>query len=494
MNCFHPFKIALISLLVWSSFSSLKAQQLISYEVLDTFTTADINGLMDDLGLPAGIVVPEYDVVYCKVLYNTAYKTLDNQVQASGGMAIPLIDDCPLPLVSYQHGTQAKVNNVSSNMNGGQWEVTILYASVGYMVGSPDYLGLGDPDPEVIVHPYMHHWSQAHTTINMLRAGREIAEAEGIALNDQIFFFGYSQGGSASVAAQKYIEEFYSDEFQVTANAPMSGAYDLKVAQVELIASDEVYPTPGYLPYIIIGYESIYDVLYDDPSEMFVAPYDSLMPALFYGGEHSIGAINGMSEPIPKHMIQDSVVEAFISDTLHPFRQLLAESHLLEWAPQAPVKLHYCSGDEQVTYLNSENAYDQWTANGAPNVEKANFGPFTHNDCALFCFVAARDYFDSFKLNCDGTPPGNPVGIAIDEQLSQRLFAFPNPGSDLVRIGIAHQDYTVVVYDLLGKKVLNQNNDNDLDVSDLSNGTYFFQVSDKQNGAFLGSGSFVVTH
>lgn len=380
----------------------LSAQEVISYEKLRTYEAAEIGELLAGIGVPAGFIVPEYDVDIYKVLYRTPYLHRDSLVQASGAIAIPHAPDCTFPLASYFHGTQSKASNSASHLNGGQYEVGLALASTGYIVSMTDYLGLGFPDEKVLIHPYIHLFSQGHTGVNMIRATKQVvAETEMANLNDQLFLFGYSQGGYATMAVQRIIEEEFPDEFNITYSIPMSGPYDLVEAQVDLIASDEPYPTPGYLPYILLAYQSIYGNLYENISEGLKAPYDSLMPALFYSKEYSIGYINNQSTDVPKHMVIDSLIEAFEGDLNHPLREDLRENHLLDWAPQAPVRILYCRGDDQVTYLNSEYAYDSWTANGAPNVLKDDLGDHDHNGCALFAFLIGKSVLDENReQNC----------------------------------------------------------------------------------------------
>jgi len=464
--------LPLITFFIVATLSTSAQEVIISYEKVKSYTIEGLDSLMVDVGVPPGIIVPEYPIDIYKVLYKTPYLHLDSLVQASGAIVVPQTD-CPLPIANYQHGTQARRSSAPSTLNGGQIEVAMIFASTGYVVSVPDYLGLGDSDPKVIIHPYIHAFSQAHTSINIMRATREIAADQAVTLNDQIFLFGYSQGGFGTAAVHKEIEANYSEEFQITASAPMSGPYDLKEAQVDLIASDDPYPTPGYLPFIFLAYQSIYGNLYDeDISEVLLAPYDSLMPALFYSGEYSIGYINNQSPDVPKTMVKDSVIEAFMTNSDHPLRLDLNDNHLLDWTPQAPIKLYYCRGDDQVSYLNSENAYDSWTANGATNVEKQDFGNLTHNDCALFCFLDARTYFNSFVDSCTVSSTVTTISPVKSIEL------YPNPASHRVNVYSSYTPQTqeIHLFNVLGKRVLVERNTPSIDVSRVPEGTYIYQI------------------
>jgi len=256
------------------------AQVTVSYQLIQSYSVQDINSIMNTMGVPNGILVPEYGVDFYRVLYTTEYK--DSMVVVSGAMMIPKNMTCPAPLTSYQHGTTSNKLGVPS-YNSSEKNICLLFASEGNIVLAPDHVGLGAST--INLHPYMHGWTEAHATINLLRAAREIIPEDediDIEMSNQIFLFGYSQGGTSTCHAAKVIEELYSDEFTVTAIAPLSGAYNLSGAQTDFINNGEPYATPGYLPYIIMGYQSIYPELYDELSDIFVEPYASMFPNLVF--------------------------------------------------------------------------------------------------------------------------------------------------------------------------------------------------------------------
>ena len=389
-----------MSILCSLPFSSF-GQILLTYEKLETYSIQDLENMATNAGIPPSLIGIETSVDFYKVTYLTPYLHPDSLVQASGAIVLPTNPFCSYPLMGYGHGTQSKRSKVASNRDGGQWEIGALFASTGYVVSLPDYLGMGDADPRVPIHPYTHAYSQANTMINMLRSARELCATEDVELNDQVFLFGYSQGGGATVAAVKEIEENYSNEFQIAGSAPMSGAYDLIDAQVDLILSENVYPTPGYLPYVVLAYQSVYGNLYSDVSEFLKSPYDSIIPELFFEGNTGINSINNQCPPVPKDIVVDSTLDAFINDPNHPLKLNLQENDLITgWYPTTPMKLIYCQGDDQVSYLNSENAYNTWSNAGAPFLSKADLGSSDHQGCASFAILLARSYFDSIAVNC----------------------------------------------------------------------------------------------
>jgi hypothetical protein len=108
--------------------TSVFAQVTVSYELIQTYSVENINSLITEMGLPSGIVVPEYGVDFYRVLYTTEYK--DSMVVVSGAMVVPKNMTCPAPLTSYMHGTTSKKLNVPS-YNSSEKEICILFASEG---------------------------------------------------------------------------------------------------------------------------------------------------------------------------------------------------------------------------------------------------------------------------------------------------------------------------------------------------------------------------
>lgn len=68
------------------------------------------------------------------------------------------------------------------------------------------------------------------------------------------------------MATTREIQLNHSDEFTITASAPMSGPYDMSGAQTDYVLSDEPYGAPFYLPYLMFAYNEVYK-MYDSPSD-----------------------------------------------------------------------------------------------------------------------------------------------------------------------------------------------------------------------------------
>jgi pimeloyl-ACP methyl ester carboxylesterase len=370
------------------------AQQLVSYEELATYTVAQIDSIYLANGIPGFALPSTYDVKVYKVDYNT----LDADslpILASGAFFVPINPACHVPLASYQHGTILNKQEVPSTLQAGEVIVGYAMASDGYAVCMPDYLGLGDSPG---LHPYVHAETEAHAVADMLVASLDICDAIGITRNNQLFLVGYSQGGHATMAAHQLIQEHYGNYFTVTASSPMSGPYDLSGVQADIISSGAIYPNPGYLPYLLLAYNSIYH-LYDSTSDYLVAPYDTLLPPLF-DGTHSMDEVNSVMPDIPSEIIVPAVLDSFNNDPNYKLRSVLKENDTYFWIPNSPMRMYYCEGDQDVNYMNAIVAYDTFTAYGASGISLQSSGAsYDHVACALPSLLNVKFWFDSLRLD-----------------------------------------------------------------------------------------------
>jgi len=188
------------------------------------------------------------------------YYSLDHNqdiIELSGAIIYPL-DNSRHPLLSIQHGTVTERTAVASvdPMNSSAGMSGLLTGALGYVTLIPDFAGYGDSHA---MHPYMHAESLANSVIDFIRAARVYCDDNNILLNEKLFLTGYSEGGYATLAAQRKMEMDLSDEFSLTAIAPMAGAYDLEGVAKRIFEADS-YTYPTYIAYLFVAYSEIYDL------------------------------------------------------------------------------------------------------------------------------------------------------------------------------------------------------------------------------------------
>lgn len=389
MKFFGAILLGLFSMQLWATNAKLE-----SYEKVASYTLADLKTFWQKTGVPEFIAPLSNGIDVYEVIYQSTW--IDSTpIKASGLYFVPQGNHQNLPLIVYHHGTQIEKDR--KIRLGGEQGICIGFAADGYAVLMPDYFGLGKGEKK---HLYIHAETEALAAIDMHRSVRQLNSLLGITWSDKLFITGYSQGGHAAMATHIKMQKDYPNEFKVTASAPMSGPYDVSGDQGSVMFKE--YSHPGYLPYLIYSYQEVYKLV-PDVNAIFKAPYDTLLPPLF-DGTHSMGYINKLLPAIPKDIMTDEIVRAFLEDSNFVFRRALQQNDVYNWKPEAPVLLCYCKGDEQVSYKNSITAHKTMKANGAKNVRLKHCGKkFSHGTCALYTVIFTKMWFDSFV---DGSENG----------------------------------------------------------------------------------------
>ena len=119
--------------------------------------------------------------------------------------------DGEFPFVIYNHGTTIRPERRLGY--NGEEQIALMFSTDGYGVAMPDYVGLGHGER---VHLYVHAESEANAGIDMMKAIDEMNTEFNIKRNKLLFTTGYSQGGHASFAAHKYLEELNDGSFHQT--------------------------------------------------------------------------------------------------------------------------------------------------------------------------------------------------------------------------------------------------------------------------------------
>jgi len=366
--------------------------KVLSTQLLRQFSLSQIASYLNADGVPTTNAV--WTVQYYKIVYETV-DPFGLPIIASGGLFVPQGVVGAMPLLSDQHGTEIYKAWVPSQNDYYWFSEALFFASSGYLTLMPDYLGLGESPG---LHPWLHSKTEASAVVDMLRAVKTFCTESNIAFNSQLFLTGYSQGGHATAAVQREIETHHTNEFTVTASAPMAGLYDVS-GILHFVAASNDFRKPFGIVYPLAAWLPIYDFA-ETMEELLASPYDQTLPPLF-DGSHILGddilpamAI-GVESTLDANFLSD-----LRSDTNHPFWQATADNDLLDWAPRAPMHLYHCSGDDRAPYWNAVSALHAYTNNGACCVELTNpetGGPLNHDQCWAPSMVATKAWFDSMK-------------------------------------------------------------------------------------------------
>ncbi len=410
-----------------------------------------------------------YDVDAYKIMYNTT-DVDGTPTIASGIVAVPKGRACDsLGMVSYAHGTVLKKESVPSR-NTNETFIAMGYASTGAVTVAPDYLGLGD-NPGL--HPYMHAESEATATIDLIRAAKEyLRDTLGVYLSGELFSTGYSQGGHASMATVKYIQDNgLLSKFDVVAAGPASGPYNLSGTQAKNILSNQPYSNPGYICYMLFGLNRVYGNFFQNYSDILKSPYDTLIPP-YFDGTYDMATVNALLPDTISGYIQDSVLANFRNDSVaknHPIWQAMLAQDNFDWKPSFPIEMYYCTLDEQVDFKNALDAEMAMNAKGA-NATAVDKGAQNHGGCVIPALLAALDFYHANTNSCT---------ISLTEMnLSHTVKMYPNPADDYVIIEAEEKAVQIRVYNSSGDLVISERGSTQtkIQTESWSRGFYLVQI------------------
>jgi predicted esterase len=338
--------------------------------------------LLEAAGIDTSGLDGKYGVSIHTLVYKTA--TPDGRlIDASGVVAYPLkLGGAPSPLLSYQHPTLFTDDDAPS-LSANTDNVLKLLAGIGFIVVMPDYIGYAESADEV--HPYVQAQGLAAAVVDMIRAARTLLARNGIAGNGQLFLTGYSEGGYATLAAHKEMEQNLAAEFGVTASMPAAGPYDMSATAQYMVGLD-INDNPQFLGFVFKAYDHWHG--WNRLDDMFQAPYNNVI-ATYYDGTQSSGAVQAALTTSMADLFTPAFRDEFLGGGEATVKAGFAANDIYDWAPQAPTRLFHGEDDDIVPHFNAETAETVMLAAGAPDVSLVNCTtpltsiPRNHENCVV---------------------------------------------------------------------------------------------------------------
>lgn len=336
-------------------------RQLISATFQDTKTAAEIQLLIQLSGRNLSPTIFKYDVNQYKVTYRTTYK--DQSIEASGIVVLPVTKD-PVSMLSFQHGTIVEYSDAPSALNENDPELYLLaaLASTGFVTVVPDYIGFGES--KEIFHPYYVEEPTADAVIDNIKAANELAKDNNVNFTNELFLAGYSQGGYATLAAHKAIEETPIEGIELMNSFPAAGGYDID-AMREYFFTRETYNQPFYMAYVGRAYQTYYG--YSNLlTDFFNEPYASRVPAII-NGINSQGFINSQLTTQISALLSESMRLNITTDPKYAYLlNAFGENSLTDWVPTKKIFFYHGDADATVPFENSVITLNKLKANGTP--------------------------------------------------------------------------------------------------------------------------------
>ncbi|WP_229365642.1 lipase family protein [Fibrisoma montanum] len=340
---------------------------LVSSKLIGEYQANELRGRFSGALAPVQLFV-RYGIKVYRIEYTTT-NTDGKPVKASGALLVPNKEGA-MPLISAQHGTIASDAEAPSYYKSGSEIYTFgtLFAAQGYIVAAPDYIGYGASKD--LPHTYEHREGLATASLDMLRASREFLAGQKVNWDNRLFITGYSEGGYASMALQKKIEEETGNEFNLVASSLGAGAYD-KTATMRYLVTSRTTTNSDYnrlYTWVLLTYDRIYG-LNRPASYYFKEPYATRVAQSGRNASISVSLNDAFT---------DSFKKAANEGTDQAFVDAVADNDVYDWKPRTPTRLYHGTADNLVFFFNSQHAYDAMQKRGATNVKLYPIRNATH--------------------------------------------------------------------------------------------------------------------
>ena len=134
--------------------------------------------------------------------------------------------------------------------------------------------------------------------------------------------------------------------------------------------------------------------------------------------------------------------------------------------------------------LSFNQPLNGWNTSSVTDMEKMfKFAILFNQNISNWCVTNITSEPAQFSINSPLSESNKPVWgscptASLDDQNQLDISIYPNPSSDTVYIDGNYTQLKVVVYDILGKQVMNKSITNSIDISQLEKGVYILQLSD----------------
>lgn len=317
-----------------------------TFEIVQSAKESDIvpTLLLNILGtFIQNIEVPEavYNVRPINITYTTKEPWTGQEIKASGAILIPTEIDFNPAIISLHHATIDTDLGTPSQQVVGVNEITLAkyYASLGYIVSFPDYIGYGSSSE--INHPYEDLASLGSTSHDMLKATKEYLEVQEIKHSKELFLVGYSEGATATIAHAELAQK--NNDFELLGSFAGGGSFD-KLEFIKLLSvKDEVIESvPNYI-WALNTLNQLNQDLNRSWSFYLNEPNDQKLDA--YGPINGL-IPNDLIELNPKKLFKNSFIEAILSGEDNEFITALNDNSIESLNLNSPISLFYIPQDE----------------------------------------------------------------------------------------------------------------------------------------------------
>lgn len=369
----------------------------IEFELFDTWSVDKLNAILEqDFPAFAGIDVTYTPAQNAVRLYRVSYNSVipeqgNRPIRTSGLIAIPDVAATTLPIVSYQHGTVYRKEEVPSTPeNSPETQLMIAqFAAQGYIVIGADYFGMGtSSEPE----GYMVKASHQQATVDMLFAARPIIKQLGFD-TDELFLAGWSQGGFVTTAMLEKLEEIgVPVNAAATASAPIDLAAEISGLLYFPREIDAAWMGTTFI-LSSFAFENYYSV-------------PGLAASVIKPEHYEVARAAYLREPfdfakIPT-TLEDLLRPEYFEPNFYensPYGKLMAETQAYRRVISVPMRNYYGEADEAIPVGVARMAmtYQQSLGAGNDTVEAISTGETNHRGTYAKAVPEWKTWFDTLS-------------------------------------------------------------------------------------------------
>lgn len=351
-------------------------------------------------------------VTYEVVTYESTNPNMQTTCDVSALLIKPNVKgNPPLPLLSYQHGTQLmralapSCFSLLEPLNFMEVLVAMFMAAYGgYTVVMPDYQGMGKMGLEEgtkINQPYVAAEPLAQSVGDLLL---DVKKRPDINWNNRLYMIGYSQGGYVTMAAAHELQKNPKyQEFKVNACAPCAGPYSLSQAMLQIMAGDKPYKFGFFLPMAIRGFNARYGDGYGNgiftKEKAFKPQYQDIYDLA--DGYHTPEDVMAKMPAVPSETLSAEVLNQLKTKEGAGYEALVNNDDY-KWNPSMPMYMYQCPDDDVVPYENSIIAETWFRKENLfiPLVPMfyLPFNTVIHVEAAIPCLISAYTWLKTFEM------------------------------------------------------------------------------------------------
>ncbi len=366
----------------------------VSYQYLTTWPVERLNQILTTdapafFGTSIAYTPARNAVRLYRVTYSSVVPERDNrQITATGLLAVPDTAGTRFPMVSYQHGTVYRKQQVPSFPdNSPETQLMIAqFAGQGYVLIGADYFGMGgSSEPQ----GFMVKGSHQQATYDMLLASRAVLAQMKIE-TPRLAIAGWSQGGFVTMAMLEKLESTGVTVKTATASAPL----DVFAALNGFLQFPRAIDA-GWVNSLFILSAFSYEEYYGLPgmaASMFAGEYYDLLRRAYDNEDVDVTAI-----PTDLHKL---IRPAYFDPqffAMSAYGRIIAQTQSYRWLIKSPVRNYYGEADEVITPGIGQIAQTYQRAMGAGNmtVEAISTGATSHRGTFATAVPQWKIWFDT---------------------------------------------------------------------------------------------------